>query len=53
MTSWVPGIGPSPNRVDALVHGSTELGGGGGLAQIASPTSLRPDDGGLPFRTRF
>jgi phage terminase large subunit-like protein len=25
MTSWVPGIGPSPDRVDALVYGLTEL----------------------------
>ena len=24
-TAWVPGEGPSPNRVDALVHGGTEL----------------------------
>jgi hypothetical protein len=26
MTTWVPGIGNSPNRVDALVWGVTELG---------------------------
>jgi phage terminase large subunit-like protein len=25
LTSWVPGQGPSPNRVDALVHGGTQL----------------------------
>lgn len=24
-TSWIPGQGASPNRVDALVHGATEL----------------------------
>lgn len=24
-TEWVPGHGPSPNRIDALVHGATEL----------------------------
>ena len=25
LTSWVPGQGPSPNRLDALVHGATDL----------------------------
>jgi phage terminase large subunit-like protein len=40
-TSWVPGPGsPSPNRVDALVHGSTELARGRGQAQVASPARL-------------
>jgi len=39
-TTWVPGEGPSPNRVDALVHGSTELARGRGQAQIASPARL-------------
>lgn len=52
MTSWVPGTGPSPNRVDALVHGSTELGGGGGQASIASPSSLPNPSNGLPFPRR-
>lgn len=39
-TSWVPGVGSSPDRVDALVHGITELGGGPKQASLASPTSL-------------
>lgn len=34
---WVPGIGDSPNRVDALVHGLTELSGRGGDTAISSP----------------
>lgn len=37
MTTWIPGVGDSPDRVDALVHGITELSGGGGPAQIAMP----------------
>jgi phage terminase large subunit-like protein len=41
--TWVPGEGPSPNRVDALVHGSTELGGGGGPAVVADPAQLARD----------
>lgn len=53
MTSWVPDSGmPSPNRVDALVHASTELGGGSGQAAIASPTSLPRPGGDLPFPRR-
>jgi len=40
-TTWVPGPGSaSPNRIDALVHGSTELARGRGAAQIGSPTNL-------------
>jgi phage terminase large subunit-like protein len=39
-TTWVPGEGDSPNRVDALVHGATELGRGAGPASIANPRSL-------------
>lgn len=39
-TSWVPGEGPSPNRVDALVHVSTHLSKGHGKAQISSPAKL-------------
>lgn len=37
MTEWVPGVGDSPDRVDALVHGLTELSVGGGPAAIATP----------------
>jgi phage terminase large subunit-like protein len=39
-TTWVPGEGPSPNRVDALVHGSTALNKGRGGGQVASPVTL-------------
>ena len=41
-TTWVPGEGSSPNRVDALVHGATELARRVMPAALASPTSL-PD----------
>lgn len=42
MTTWVPhGKDPSPNRVDALVHGATELGKGVMPSAIASPADLR------------
>jgi phage terminase large subunit-like protein len=34
--TWVPGQGDSPNRVDALVWGFTELFEGGGVARLAS-----------------
>lgn len=41
MVEWVPGIGASPNRVDALVHGATDLIRGlGGPAGIASPNEV-------------
>ena len=33
-TMWVPGVGASPNRVDAMVHGATDL------ATIAMPASV-------------
>lgn len=47
MVEWVPGIGASPNRVDALVHGATDLMRGlGGPAQIASPQDLFGPGGG-------
>lgn len=40
-TTWVPGSGmPSPNRLDALVHGVTHLFRGGGNYAIASPLEL-------------
>ena len=35
---WVPGVGDSPNRIDALVHGMVELSGRGGDAAIAAPS---------------
>lgn len=40
MTSWVPGNGDSPDRVDALVHAATELTtGAGGPAEAVVPPS--------------
>lgn len=54
MTEWVPGPGsPSPNRVDALVHGVTALvRGASRAANMASPANLRPASNPLPFRRR-
>lgn len=41
MLEWVPGIGASPNRVDALVHGATDLIRGlGGPSSISNPNDL-------------
>lgn len=37
LTSWVPGKGPSPNRLDALVHGAHELAKTAGPAEVANP----------------
>lgn len=47
-TTWVPGQGDSPNRVDALVHGITELAKRGMPGSIASPKDL-----GLPPSSPF
>jgi hypothetical protein len=47
MTQWVPGIGESPDRVDALVHAITELNKGGGPSNIAVPgQNYNPDPDG-------
>jgi phage terminase large subunit-like protein len=40
-TTWVPGEGPSPNRVDALVHGITELAKDIMPVQMSSPNALQ------------
>lgn len=40
MTSWVPGEGASPNRVDALVHGITHLNRNNGPASIGRPGAV-------------
>jgi phage terminase large subunit-like protein len=40
LTSWVPGQGPSPNRLDALVHGATDLLKRLEPAAISSPNKL-------------
>lgn len=37
MLNWVPGEGPSPNRVDAMVWGFTELFKGSGPSEYVSP----------------
>jgi len=39
-TTWVPGEGASPNRVDALVHGITELAKNLMPARVGDPTTL-------------
>lgn len=44
--TWVPGQGPSPNRVDALVHGLTDLFRGGGPSTISRPTQVLARSGG-------
>lgn len=38
---WVPGSGPSPNRIDAAVHAITDLMGRGGPASIASARGIQ------------
>ena len=40
MTTWVPGEGDSPNRVDALVHGITELAGASSPTTFVNPRDL-------------
>lgn len=42
LTTWVPGTGDSPDRMDAMVHGITKLSGGGGDASIAVPKGKMP-----------
>jgi phage terminase large subunit-like protein len=53
---WVPGKGSSPNRIDALVHGATELiRGMGGQANVADPNRVLGGPGSFPtndYRTR-
>jgi phage terminase large subunit-like protein len=39
-TTWVPGQGPSPNRVDALVHGITEIAKDIMPVQMSNPNIL-------------
>lgn len=41
LTQWVPGTGQaSPDRLDAYVHGFTEVMLGGGLAEVFAPGNL-------------
>ena len=42
-TTWVPGEGSSPNRVDALVHGATELVKHSQPALVSNPRDLLKD----------
>lgn len=39
-TEWIPGVGDSPNRVDALVHGATNLAKNVMPSAIAHPNDL-------------
>lgn len=38
-TTWVPGEGPSPNRLDALVHGATALARTSAVAGLSAPSA--------------
>jgi phage terminase large subunit-like protein len=49
---WVPGVGASPNRVDALVHGVTNLAKASMPASLASPNDLLRDRRTGPARLR-
>lgn len=40
LTEWVPGESASPNRLDALVHGVTELGGKMMPVEMATPGDI-------------
>jgi phage terminase large subunit-like protein len=54
MLTWIPGTGPSPNRVDALVWALDELISGASVGRIASArggTIRRRDDDGLERRS--
>jgi phage terminase large subunit-like protein len=52
MVEWVPGKGASPNRIDAMVHGATELiRGMGGQASVADPNRVLGGPGSPTFPT--
>jgi len=40
MTSWVPGVSKSPNRIDAMVHGVTDLAQSFNASAFRDPTIL-------------
>jgi hypothetical protein len=40
LTTWVPGQGDSPNRLDALVHACTELARHAMPSAISNPNDL-------------
>lgn len=42
---WIPGVGASPNRIDAAVWALTELAGGFEPAALVSPHGFRVDAG--------
>lgn len=55
MLSWVPGEGASPNRVDALVHGLTDLVKSHAPMTLATPSQVlgnRPAASTVPGRHR-
>jgi len=47
-TEWVPGEGDSPNRIDAVVHGITNLMKRGGKAGVASARGQQANTGFRP-----
>lgn len=51
LTEWVPDLGDSPDRIDALVHGATDLSNGGGPASVAIPKSHNSPKSGLRGRS--
>jgi len=48
LTTWVPGEGDSPDRVDAMVHAATELTSGGGGVVVAETAPATPLAGTTP-----
>ena len=58
MTSWIPGESPSPNRIDAAVHGIIHLTKNRGSGKITIPTRAGARQGGdlreasMPRRAR-
>lgn len=48
LTTWIPGEGDSPDRVDAIVHAATELTSGGGGVVIAETAPATPIGGTTP-----
>jgi phage terminase large subunit-like protein len=54
-TSWIPGESPSPNRIDAVVHGITHLTKNRGAGRITMPGGRRGSQGSttdIPRRPR-
>lgn len=57
LTTWVPGEGPSPNRVDALVHAATQMLAGVTTGDVEwaapPPTPVPVPTGNAPAPDRF